>query len=688
MAAVPKDKRTKQQLLDELAALRAVRQEESSGRADHWTQMFETLPFGVVFQGADGRILSANRAAEEILGLSLDQMQGRTSIDPRWKAVHEDGSDFPGETHPAMEALQTGRPVNDTVMGVFNPRREEKVWIRVNAVPLFRSGERSPFQVYTTFEDISSRKEIEEALRESEEKFFKAFHASPVVMSLSSLPDGRFLDVNDEFLNLLERTREEVIGRSSLELDIWTDPSQREAVVAAFARELRSRNIEVQWKARSGKVRDMLWSADLVLIGGQTFLLASALDITDRNRAEAELAQNLAELEEKVAERTRDLNQANLRLREEIEKQYRFLTELAFSEKRFRDMAEHTSDWIWEVDGEGRITYSNAKVRDLLGYDPEELRGRHPWELVPYADQKPFYDFIRGKLNRPSGFSSQEIEFLTKEGLGRILEGSGVPFFQPDGRLLGFRGINRDVTAKKRLEVQSLRTRHLAAVGELAGGVAHEINNPLTGIINYAQILADQLEEKGLDPLLPQKIIQEGKRVAGITHDLLAFARETTGMEPLILQDLLQDTLGLTITLLKKEGIGVQLDLPEAPLLLLADRSSLQQIFFSLLSNARFALNQKYSGFNKEKKILIHLAPMQSAGKRLARIVFQDQGTGIPPEILPRIFNPFFSTKPSNAGLGLGLSAILGLVQELGGKIWIESDPGDFTRVIMEIPLV
>ena len=126
--------------------------------------MFETAVQGIIYQDTQGLIVSANPAAERILGLSLDQMLGRGSLDPRWKSIHEDGSDFPGETHPAMVALRTGREVRDNVIGVFNPHRDAYVWLNVSAIPQFRAGETTPWQVYTTFEDITARRQAEHDL--------------------------------------------------------------------------------------------------------------------------------------------------------------------------------------------------------------------------------------------------------------------------------------------------------------------------------------------------------------------------------------------------------------------------------------------------------------------------------------------------------------------------------------------
>jgi signal transduction histidine kinase len=268
-----------------------------------------------------------------------------------------------------------------------------------------------------------------------------------------------------------------------------------------------------------------------------------------------------------------------------------------------------------------------------------------------------------------------------------IVETSGLPFLGSLGTLEGFRGIDRDITERKNQEAQTLRTRHLIAIGELAAGVAHEINNPINGIINYAQILADNASESGGDPDLPQRIIKEGNRIAEIVKNLLYFSRQSGGEKnPVSVLMVLEDSLALFSAQFRKEGISVSVNIPDDIPQVMADRQQIQQVFMNILANSRHALRGKPDSIHRKKQIEITALVPESKGVKMVQMIFHDTGTGIAPAMLERIFDPFFTTKAVGEGTGLGLSISYGIVRDHGGNLIIESEPGEYTRASVYLP--
>lgn len=235
---------------------------------------------------------------------------------------------------------------------------------------------------------------------------------------------------------------------------------------------------------------------------------------------------------------------------------------------------------------------------------------------------------------------------------------------------------------------EALRAKHLASIGELAAGVAHEINNPINSIINYAQILKDTLPHNIKEKDFSERIMKEGNRIALIVRSLLSFGREIKEEKELVhIRDLMDEMLVLTDTQLKKDGISLEMRISTGLPQVIANKQQLQQVFLNLISNARYALNQKYPAMDhKNKRIDIHGDAITDDHATCARIVFHDNGTGISDDILDKVTNPFFTTKPSGLGTGLGLSISQGIIKSLGGKLLLESRQGEFTRVTIDLP--
>jgi two-component system, NtrC family, sensor kinase len=248
--------------------------------------------------------------------------------------------------------------------------------------------------------------------------------------------------------------------------------------------------------------------------------------------------------------------------------------------------------------------------------------------------------------------------------------------------------VARELTSDEMRKADSLRTAQLAAIGELAAGVAHEVNNPITGIINFAQLLLDESEKDSLQAELLDRIVNEGERVALIIKNLLSFARESENNNELVdIVQVLKNSLSLVAHQLKKDGIKVKTGCSTKTCQVFGNFTQLQQVILNLLSNARFALNDRYPHSSPDKTIEISCHPIiKEEGQTVTQISIKDCGTGIPQGILNRLFDPFFTTKPSGKGTGLGLSISYGIIQDHGGIIKVDSIMHQYTKMIIELP--
>jgi len=271
---------------------------------ENYHLMFETMTQGVVYQSSRGRIISANQAAEKILGLSIDQMRGVTSVDSRWKAIREDGTPLPGEEHPAMVALRTGKPVSDVTMGISNPLSDSMTWIKVSAVPQFRPDQVLPYQVFTTFEDITVRKNqddqirkinisLEEKVKQRTAELETFFSVSLDLLCIADF-DGRFIKVNEAWVKLLGYTLKELENQPFLEF-VHSDDIE---ATAKIMNELASGNpvkaFTNRYKSREGYYMFIEWTA--VPVG--KLIYAAARDVTGRIKSEEDLRKARAEAEE------------------------------------------------------------------------------------------------------------------------------------------------------------------------------------------------------------------------------------------------------------------------------------------------------------------------------------------------------------------------------------------------------
>jgi len=335
------------------------------------------------------------------------------------------------------------------------------------------------------------------------------------------------------------------------------------------------------------------------------------------------------------------------------------------------------------VNKDQTIRAANQATYDLLGYMEAELIG-NPFSMIFAED---YYSNIGLDDLMNKGFTRNvETTFLSKYGEKiRVLFTASVIFNEED-KFEGIVCVSQDIT----MQTETMRAGHLASIGELAAGVAHEINNPINSIINFAQIIVDEVNRgEKITEEVPARIISEGDRVASIVSSLLSFARENKKEKrPIEVREVLDEVLALTKTQILKDGINLTIDFPEPLHKTLADFQQIEQIFLNILNNSRYALNQKHPNAHPKKNLIIHGVEETLDDILYLEVTFIDYGTGIPSAILDKIYNPFFSTKPSGIGTGLGLTISHGIITDHGGKLVLESKYGEYTKVAVLLPAI
>jgi signal transduction histidine kinase len=237
------------------------------------------------------------------------------------------------------------------------------------------------------------------------------------------------------------------------------------------------------------------------------------------------------------------------------------------------------------------------------------------------------------------------------------------------------------------IEAHLRHQQKLEAIGTLAGGVAHEINNPINGIMNYAQLIMDDLPEDSQQITYVNEIIHETERISGIVRDLLQFSRQEKQSHSYACPyDIINQTLSLVRTVIRKDQIVLKLNIDEGLPNIKCRSQQIQQVIMNLLTNARDALNEKYPGFDENKVMELSCCQFDMEDRKWIRIMVRDFGNGIPIEIQEKIFEPFFSTKPKEIGTGLGLAISFGIVKDHHGKFKLETVQDQYSCFIVELP--
>lgn len=597
--------------------------------------LFETMSEGVVYQDAEGNITSANPAAERILGLSLDQMQGKTSMDPRWKALDEHGNELPGEKHPAMIALRTGKKVENHIQGIFVPEREKYAWMIVNAIPQFKEGSDKPYQVYATFTDITERRQAEEALKESEDRFKKlsSFTFEGIVIHNNAIA----IDANQSFVRMLGYEREEIIGMNLFKL---IHPDDHEITKVNLSKQIAT-PYQIRVIRKDGSTFYAEVEARNISYNNEFFRVACVRDITERVRAQ-----------------------------QKIEKLAKFPSENPYP--------------ILRVADNGHLIYANAASESLL-----ENWGSQKGQLLPEKWREVIFAALEsGQQKRSEARYNDRVLSLTFVPVAEMgyVNVYGLDITQRvefEQKILQYQEQLEEMVVQRTQQLKvaqekMFRQEKLATIGQLAGGIAHELRQPLSVISNAVYFLQTVLEDPSEKVAEYLALLDEETHNANhIIADLLEFARTgKVNPEAVAVPNLVTDILAKHPP---PQAVTVKPHFPDHLPQAEVDPGHLRQALANLIENA-------YDAMTAGGRLSIFGEAYSENGDHSLRITVQDTGNGIPPKNLEKIFEPLFTTKAR--GIGLGLAVTKSLIEGNGGAIEVKSVEGEGSKFHVYLPLV
>jgi PAS domain S-box-containing protein len=670
----------------------ALRESEENNRIT-----FEQAAVGIAQVALNGEWLRVNDKLCDILGYPREELM----------QLKFHNLTHPGDISPSLDARQK------LLDGIHHTETIEKRYIRKDGcviwasltVSLVRNDTDVPMYFITTVEDITTRKL-------AEEKYSKAFHASPVTVVITRLEDGGFLEVNEAFEKTFGYTRAEALGQTTIGLGLWAHLEDRGRIFSGLTLSNAIRDEEVEFRIKSGGVITCRYFADLIELDGKLCVLAVIDDITDYKRAEREVQRLNRALRVLSA-----VNQALTQTKDENE----LLRRVAHI---FAEMGGYPLAWIAVAshDPEYSVRIA-ARAGKALGYlsditvswNKNELAGRGPTGialrdgLCTVVNSYPSEGMMAPVIAAAQKYgieSNITVPLIVQDSLGMALSvyaAKNDAFSEDEVRLIMEVGENLQtgITAiravqqaeeerkqRETVEILLQQSQKLEAMGQLAGGIAHDFNNLLMVIMAQTEILSLSVGQKEAERA--GKVIQAAHKAARLTGQLLAFSRKQP-IQPTSIA-LNQMLTGMTDMLerLVGENIHIESHICGEPWTVIADRSQIEQVIMNLVVNARDAMPDGGHLIMETANIsiddeYIQANPMALPGE-FAMLSICDTGTGMTEETQSHIFEPFYTTKDLGKGTGLGLSMVYGIVKKSGGFIVVDSHAGSGTCFKIFLP--
>ncbi len=614
----------------------------------HCQKLFDSLTMGVVFQDVDGLIVTANPAAQRILGLTLDQMRGVTSIDPRWLAVHEDGSLFPGQDHPAMVALRTQKPVLDVVMGVFNPRIEAQTWINVRAFPIIDDTREGVCGVYAMFEDITKLKLAHKNELESETRFQALFAAMSEGVALHQLvydahgnpSDYTLIDANPAFERQTGMQRAVVLGQLASQVY----GSGEAPFLDLYAKTVLNHE----------PVKFEQYFAPLKRV----FLVKAFSFEPDRF---ATVFEDITESKHTRAERDRLLK-----------------------------IVKEAPEYIGMINLEFRFVFINRAGLRLVGLPEDtDVSTLEIKDIRPSSEiKRVMSEIIPTALTQ--GFWQGETALMHRDG--HEIPVYQVLFVQRDefGNPQYLSTVIRDISQQKAYEIELTQAKETAETANLAKSrflatMSHEIRTPMNGILGMAQLLlmSDFTEDERRG--YARTILMSGQTLLTLLNDILDLSKveaDQLQLDSVVFDpaSLVHETSELFVGAVHAKRLKLEYRWRGTPgCRFKADAYRVRQMLSNLIGNA--------IKFTKTGSIQIEGNESENNGDGdtvILEFSVRDTGIGIPPDKMDLLFKPFSQTDNSitreYGGSGLGLSIVRSLAQRMGGDVGVESVLGTGSR--------
>jgi len=637
-------KKEEQELFEEVSAdiafaLYSTQQEDERKQAEEalrqseerYRTVLEEMEEGYYEVDTAGNFTFVNNAMSRMLGYSRDELIGMNyevyiskeevkAVFEAYNRVYRTGEKLKWFPMAEVRKDETRMLVEDSVLAMRNAKGE---------VVGFRGVSR----------DVTERKKAEEALKKSEERYRQL--AENAGEAIFVIRDGVIKFMNPKGAELSRYSIEEMVSKPFVE---FIHPDDVALVADRYAMRLKGESVPQTYDFRIvRKDGDIRWgelNAVPISWEDQPAVLCFMNDITERKKAEEALRQ---------------------------------------SEERYRTILEEMEDSYFEVDLGGHFTFVNSATCRALGYSREEIIGMSYKKFTTEDDIQGVLRTFRAVYQTGTPNKGFSWKIIRKDGIEGYVEASASPLRNDKGEIIGFRGVGRDITERIKMEEQLILTDRLASVGQLAAGIAHELNNPLTAVIGFSDLLL----ERDLPPDVKadlQTVNQEAKRAVTIVKGLLAFAREQRTEKSLVnINSIIQGVLQIRSYEQKVSNIEVAARLaPDLPQVM-GNGVQLQQVFINIIVNAEQVMIEAHG---RGKLTIV----TEQVGDTI-RASISDDGPGISPDHMRRLFTPFFTTRDVGKGTGLGLSICHGIVTEHGGKIYAESELGKGATFVVELPI-